>query len=212
MLIKTLSNQKEDQAHWDYIGDLCCRTGANGAPIDRLRWKFFKDTWVTPYRWFYPSLAWVVFDETLPIGYLIAASDSQSFWNRRLWIYDTWILFRLWVLRAYPLNGDTRRFWRRYFKFDHGPEDSFPEGFKKKLFLEYPAHLHMNVESGIRSKGVGRALMGALENSLKQQGVTGVHLFCGPSPLGFYQKMGFNLLEQIEFKPGVPVYCLGKKI
>ena len=74
----------------------------------------------------------------------------------------------------------------------------------------YPAHLHINLLSPYRRLGLGSALMDALENTLKQQGICGVSLCVSSRNSGairFYEARGFRVLGR---HPGSIAY--GKKL
>lgn len=67
------------------------------------------------------------------------------------------------------------------------------------ILLDYPAHLHINLTSKARGKGVGSMLIKYMENNLISNGVTGVHLGVmsdKESAIGFYKKNGFKVLKK----------------
>ena len=62
----------------------------------------------------------------------------------------------------------------------------------------YPAHLHINVESGWRGYKLGQRLMEAYLGQLREFGVSGVHLnttSLNEIACRLYEKMGFRLLD-----------------
>jgi ribosomal protein S18 acetylase RimI-like enzyme len=62
----------------------------------------------------------------------------------------------------------------------------------------YPAHLHINVDSEYRGHGLGRKLMEAYLQQLRDLGVKGVYLdttSLNEIACRLYEKMGFRLLE-----------------
>jgi predicted N-acetyltransferase YhbS len=67
----------------------------------------------------------------------------------------------------------------------------------------------MNVEASWRGTGLGMKLLEHFFADLRNVGVAGVHLYCGPDPLEFYLGRGFRELGRIEFR-GAPVYTLGQ--
>lgn len=63
------------------------------------------------------------------------------------------------------------------------------------LLPRFPAHLHINVASEMRSAGVGSRLIEAFLAHLRRLGVMGVHLVTGEGSrnIGFYQSNGFRI-------------------
>ncbi|OGO29469.1 MAG: hypothetical protein A2136_04335 [Chloroflexi bacterium RBG_16_54_11] len=63
----------------------------------------------------------------------------------------------------------------------------------------YPAHLQIDVKTGHREMGVGRELIKAYLEQLRQSGIVGVHLVTTSANLAamhLYEKVGFRLLDQ----------------
>lgn len=62
--------------------------------------------------------------------------------------------------------------------------------------LRYPAHMHIDISPAFQRGGGGRALLGALCEKLRDEGVEGLYLGCGESNAAgnaFYRKNGFRL-------------------
>ena len=203
--------QNPSLEQWKQIDELCCRTGNGGEPIARERWNFFSHVWVSPYQRLRPS--WTYFMQAPGVGvvgYLTGCPDTSSYYtDYRLKVLPGLILEAL--IRA-PREKDARNFLRRLLRVDPTPESSFQSGLRLRLKKEFPAHLHINFDPAYRGRGAGAELIEAYCEDLKRQGVTGLHLFCGKGPLGFYFRAGFIELAKVEFRPGVWVYALGKKI
>lgn len=204
--------EKARSSDFSFIRELCCRTaGAQGSPIDRDRWPFFGEQWVGPYERLSPEWCYVAWQGERPVGYLTGTEDTLRHERRkRLWV-DVPLALRL-ALGRFIANGDTRRYWRRTWRGEKGPEQCFPEEFLARLKREYPAHLHTNVEADLRGQGAGKRLIDAYRHDLGVRGIPGIHLFCGDDPIPFYRKCGFEVLHRIEFRPGVPVYALGSRV
>ncbi len=110
------------------------------------------------------------------------------------------------VVQGY-LTGcpDTAEFaQRKLLVLENNPNDAFT------VPPEYAAHLHVNLVPEERGKGTGEKLIQAFEADLQKLNIKGIHLFCGPGPLKFYEKCGFRILAKNEFKKDVWVYCLVK--
>jgi hypothetical protein len=194
---------------WESIRRLCCLTGNGGEPISKERWPFFAEQWIGPYQRL-PSLSYVSVKEDHINGYLVAVQNTVEFEKLKFLKFSIPLAAKI-FLKRYVSNSDTRRFLKRNFYLEKGPEQSFPLRFLKNLKNEYPAHLHMNVENEARGLKIGAQLIERLKEDLRQSGVHGVHLFCGDQPIPFYQKQGFSVLHRIEFKPEVFVYALGAR-
>lgn len=68
----------------------------------------------------------------------------------------------------------------------------------ENLLGEYPAHLHINLTSKTRGKGVGTKLIESMENKLIESGIKGVHLGVmadNEIAVSFYKKNGFNVIK-----------------
>jgi ribosomal protein S18 acetylase RimI-like enzyme len=62
----------------------------------------------------------------------------------------------------------------------------------------YPAHLHINIDSCWRSRGLGRRLIEAYLAMLRSQGIRGVHLSTtdmNGAACRLYEKIGFTLVD-----------------
>ncbi len=206
-----------ERADWAFIRDVCAQTGNAGAPIDRSRFPFFSEQWVGPYQRLRSDWGYVAELDGAPVGYLTGCPDSARFKTERRWLFDV-PLFLQARLGLYPMNGDVGRFLTRtragFFgpASDLGPEESFPKDATREVLVDYPAHLHMNLTRSARGNGVGRALVDRYREDLASAGIPGIHLYCGEGPRLFYQRVGFNILDQIEYRPGLTVYRLGSRI
>lgn len=197
---------------WKFIRDLCCKTGNAGAPIAVERWKFFAQQWIGPYERLARDWAYVASGERgEKLGYLTGCPDTSAFEPKRRYLHDLPLFVKSRVLGFYRRNGDVERFERRFLGRELGPEQSFDPEILSRMKREYPAHLHMNVEEIARGTGAGRRLYDSYRRDLLERGIHGIHLFCGPNPLPFYAKMGFERLAEVEFRPGVTVYALGAR-
>jgi ribosomal protein S18 acetylase RimI-like enzyme len=62
----------------------------------------------------------------------------------------------------------------------------------------YPAHLHINVERGWRGRGLGKGLLLAYLDQLRELGIPGVHLSTtslNRAAVSLYERVGFRLLD-----------------
>jgi len=76
---------------------------------------------------------------------------------------------------------------------------------------DYPAALHININSGYRHRGIGAQLMLGFLDFLKTNGINGVHLATvSENAKGFFAKLGFTVL--FEKRIGHLKYLTGKSI
>lgn len=93
------------------------------------------------------------------------------------------------------------------------------EFFTPDFSKQFPAMLHINIDSGYRGQGVGESLMEAFEAYLKSQRVEGVHFGTfSEGAKNFFVKMGYTIIFQGKrsyFKPylgkEVNFYLFGKQ-
>ncbi len=169
------------EADWDEMRAICVETSARAIPADQR--EAFGRLWIDPYRRWAPGWAYVARDQGRVVGYLTGCASSASFF----------ILSGLFGPR--PNLGANLR---------------FPKRLLACLLWRYPAHLHVNVREGHRG-GTGRALMEHFERDVAAGGATGVHVFCGERPLGFYRKLGYEELGRIAVGDK-NVFALGKRL
>lgn len=198
----------QSDAEWKAVRDLCCKTGKSGSPVEPERWPFFSEFWIGPYERLRPDWTYIAKLGERVLGYLTGCPDTESFQRERaLRIVPSWLLQL--ALRIQSPTVDTRRFLRRTFRLEKAPEDRFSRRLRDELNGAYPAHLHVNVEKDCRSFGIGAELLRAYKKDLALHGIPGVHLFCGPGPLKFYLRNGFNELDRLRLPSGAEVFALG---
>ena len=195
---------------WQDLRQLCCLTGNRGSAIAPERWDFFGRLWIEPYRKICPEWTYVAQNESKIVGYLTGCPDTVTFVRAKLWSFSLPLLWDI-CRGRYAFNRDVLRFLRQAFGFEAGPERACASETGFDLAREYPAHLHINVESDWRNAEVGRLLMQRFLADLRSAGIPAVHLYCGEEPLNFYLRCGFTKLAQVIFH-GVPVYALGLRL
>lgn len=81
------------------------------------------------------------------------------------------------------------------------------------IYARYPAHFHVSCPRGERGHGVGTMLVKDFETTLKELGVTGVHVITHATAknVDFYRKHGYQ--HRVErLWEGVPLLFLGKAL
>ena len=174
--------------------DICLRTGDSGVDASTL----YRDplllghVYAAPYATFHPELSFVLDDTRRAVGYVLGVPDSRAYAAR---CEADWSP----LLRSlYPLPGETdtsrdARLLRAIHRGYRAPDSDW--------LAAYPAHLHIDLLPEAQGGGHGRRLITALLEGLRAQGVSGVHLGVGTRNVlaqGFYQRLGFKLLESGE--------------
>jgi len=196
-----------DRDIWRSIRELCCRTGDNGKPIAAGRWDFFAKIWIDPYERLLPHWTYVAKSESSLIAYLTGCPDSEPF-ARAAFYRCTLPLLLAVAAGRHRRNLDAARFARRDLGLEDRVERCFAPEIRRRIAHEFPAHLHMNVDSRFRGLGLGRRLIERYFADLKAIEKPGVHLYCGPDPVGFYLAVGFREIGAIVFR-GLRVHVLG---
>lgn len=196
---------------WRAIREICCKTARSGQPIERERWPFFGELWIGPYQTILSDWTLVAVTPDRVLGYLTGCPDTASFERAKSWRFTPKLAAKV-ILGHFKRTSDTRRFLRRVLLRERPAESFFRRETRARLAREFPAHLHINVESEARGQGVGAMLMSDYLSQLARAGVRGAHVFCGPRPVEFYRRSGFELIERIEFSPNVPVFALARKL
>jgi ribosomal protein S18 acetylase RimI-like enzyme len=147
--------------------------------------------YAAPYAILEPELCLVLTSNGAPVGYVLGTANSADF---RAACEAKWFP----PLRAhYPLPDATDRSrdaaMIRLIHRGHSADLEWPE---------YPAHLHIDLLPIAQGSGQGRKLMERFLETLRTRGVPGVHLGVGKvnsNAIGFYERMGFQKLEESEF-------------
>ncbi len=81
------------------------------------------------------------------------------------------------------------------------------------LLREAPAHLHVNLTSSARGKGVGRRLIVRLVDRLRERRVPALHVFTGAyaDNVGFYVRCGFEPRACVLWQ-GRRLLCLTRSV
>lgn len=174
-----------------YLYAICLQTafaGLDGTP-------YFNDPWcvghyyAAPYLFFEPELCFVAVDgENRVSGYILGTSDTTAY---NTWMSSTWL----------PV---LQKQYNRVTTFKSSAEEEIIRTLLKGpgegvwQNLGYPAHLHIDILEPLQGKGVGKTLMLTFLEAVKAKGAQGVHLGVDGQnrrAFGFYEKMGFTVLE-----------------
>ena len=171
--------------------NVCLATGDSGASAVHLynQKDMLGEIYVGPYLSFQPDLSFTLIQDGVA-GYALAALDTSSFENtlRNEW----WPL----ILEKYngrsPENFNERE--KNLFSYIQNPPLR-----SKEVISQYPSHLHIDLLEKAQGRGIGKAMMLLVLETLREQGSKGVHLGMGAQnarAFTFYTKLGFSLLDK----------------
>ena len=170
---------------------VCLATGDSGANAVHLynHKDMLGEIYVGPYLTFQPDLSFTLIQDGVA-GYALAALDTTSFEET---------LSREWwpsILEKYnglsPENFNERE--KNLFSYIQNPPLR-----PKKFVDQYPSHLHIDLLEKAQGRGIGKAMMLIVLETLREQGSKGVHLGMGAQnsrAFAFYTKLGFTLLDK----------------
>ena len=170
---------------------ICLATGDSGANAVHLynQKDMLGEIYVGPYLTFQPDLSFTLIHEGV-VGYALAALDTASF--------EETLSKKWWpsILDKYnglsPENFNERE--KNLFSYIQNPPLR-----PKEVIKEYPSHLHIDLLEKAQGRGIGKAMMLLVLETLREQGSKGVHLGMGAQnsrAFTFYTKLGFNLLDK----------------
>ena len=178
---------------YEEILDICLRTGKSGKDAGGLfsRPELLGEYYAAPYVVKEPELCFVAAINDKPVGYILGTKDSQEFseWCERNWFPELRKKYRLDDEYASP-------FEKRIVELIHAGY------FPKEELAGYPAHLHIDILPVAQGKGVGRRMMNAFLDKLKEMNVPAVHLEVGKKNLNaieFYKRLGFEIIHEYEY-------------
>lgn len=97
--------------------------------------------------------------------------------------------------------GSVKKYYMSYYRRREGTLLNFTHPLRmKRIYSEYPAHLHINIHPDFQRQGIGHLLVDRLLSHLKEKGIRGLHLIVASDNqkgIGFYRKYGFEKLLDI---------------
>jgi len=180
--------QEDDRSHLYHV---CLATGDSGASALHLynEKEMLGEIYVGPYLSFQPDLSLTLIKDGVA-GYALAALDTRTF-------EDT--LSKQWwpaILEKYQNRSPENFNEREKNLFDY--IQNLP--LRPKVIVDqYPSHLHIDLLETAQGRGIGKAMMHLLLETLREKGSKGVHLGMGSQNVrafAFYTKLGFTLLDK----------------
>jgi ribosomal protein S18 acetylase RimI-like enzyme len=180
--------QEEDRPGLYHI---CLATGDSGANAVHLynQKDMLGEIYVGPYLSFQPDLSFTLIQDGVA-GYALAALDTTSFENTLS--NEWWPLILEKYSNRSPENFNERE--KNLFRYIQNPPLR-----SKEVIHQYPSHLHIDLLEKAQGRGIGKAMMLLLLETLREQGSKGVHLGMGAQndrAFIFYTKLGFTLLDK----------------
>jgi ribosomal protein S18 acetylase RimI-like enzyme len=180
--------QEEDRSGLYHV---CLATGDSGAnALDLYNQKeMLGEIYVGPYLTFQPDLSFTLIQDGVA-GYALAALDTTSFENT---LSNEW-----WPLILEKYNGRSPESFNEREKNLFGYIQN-PPLRSKEIVAQYPSHLHIDLLEKAQGRGIGKAMMLVVLETLRAQGSEGVHLGMGAQnarAFTFYTKLGFTLLDK----------------
>jgi ribosomal protein S18 acetylase RimI-like enzyme len=151
----------------------------------------FGDFFVGFYTAHKASYCWVADNGENVIGYLLGSDQNviqSEYWRQ----YFVSRVIKGALSRKYRIG-------RRTISYGFGTMIGYIKGEEPPVDLTtYPAHLHINISQGYRSGGIGRRLIGAYLDQLREMSVQGVYLHTtsqNKAACHIYEKLGFQVLS-----------------
>jgi len=173
--------------------NICLQTGDSGKDATTL----FTDPLVLghiyagPYMKYEPQSVFVVHDKEGSCGYIMGAMNSIVFYD---WMNNNWLPD---IRNNYNQpSGDPSKWNKTEKTINHLFDPP-----NKKLFAEFPAHLHIDLLPRAQGKGQGKLMMDHYIYHLRNHNIMGVHLELSlenERAFKFYKKYGMHELDRYE--------------
>jgi ribosomal protein S18 acetylase RimI-like enzyme len=169
-------------------------TAVFGEPVEAILddRQVFCDAFTVYYTDFESDCLWVACVGDQVVGYLTGCINTIS---QRRRIIERTILPLMWriIQGKYRLGGKTFNY-AKYMALG-----ALRKEYPHVDLKEYPAHLHINVNADSRGRGLGRILMTAYLDQIREMGVPGVFLDTtdlNEAACRLYEAIGFELLDR----------------
>jgi len=179
------------------LRSICYDTGLMGAPMDPYFgcMELFADYWMNYYTDYEPESAFVAEVDGEVVGYLVGCKETSAQQEAHRCEILPRIRRKLFTF-GYKIDRRLFGFLYRYVR------TMWRNEIVEEPVKDFPAHLHMNLKEGYRSRGIGSKLMAAYLEYLSSSGVPGVHLGTtthNKLAVPFYKKWGFRLVSRHPF-------------
>jgi ribosomal protein S18 acetylase RimI-like enzyme len=201
------------------ISDICYKTGFMGEDLTGSG--RFNDRTLFSYLFclYYPLYeidnCFIAFDvnKNKIIGYILGSRNTLEQEKRFMWKMVPKIALRMCTYTIFFYPGS----FRAVLLFMRNLE---LKDIEKTVYMEYPAHLHMNILPEYQKRGVGSMLLDTFEDHMSDKKVSGIHIWTSNKnvkAVPFYSKHGYEIIYERENKVwnGIEEYkdvIFGKKI
>jgi len=190
-IVRKYRPEDRERVRW-----ICSETGFVGKPQEAIfiGRDEFADMWSSYWTDREPESAFVAEAEGEVRGYLLGCVDTHR--QEKIWSKEIMPAAAKRLLRPRWLKyGINRMYVYAMLRSIIKGELKVPIN---RIIAEYPAHLHTNIAGPEwRGKGLGKAMMEAYFDYLREKGVPGVHLGTtshNREAIPFYEHMGFKTL------------------
>lgn len=176
---------------------ICLQTGHGGSDASHLFSdpKLLGHYYAAPYAVLDPKACFIVTKDQRIVGYIVGCQSSPSFSQQ---CENEWFP----ALREhYPIHRDNSvpTLNDKIISLLHKGHQPRPE------FINYPAHLHINLLPETQGAGLGKKLMQTFIANLSVLQVSGIHLEVSTDnekAIRFYEKLGFTVIAEFEHSIG----------
>jgi ribosomal protein S18 acetylase RimI-like enzyme len=180
--------------------DICYKTGWSGEDLTGKNIFNDKKSFAMVYVLYYiehePDNCFVALENGNVIGYVIGTvntSNQKEFFRKK--IYPKIVLRKIFITSwKYP---ESVKNLTQLLK------TTIASNMDKKILLNYPAHLHINVLKKHQGKGIGSMMLTKFIEHMKQNEIAGIHLGTSSQnqkAISFYKKFGFIKLKESSDK------------
>ena len=171
---------------------ICLQTGDGGRDASHLidDKNLLGHYYAAPYAMLEPEVCFVASCNDEPCGYIVGCKSSSVFEQQTA---QNWFPK---LREQYPLNYDREdSLTDNMLLMIHHGYHARPE------LIDYPAHLHISLLPNTQGVGLGRKLIIAFINKLKELKIPGVHLEvsrANTTAVCFYEKLGFQAISELK--------------
>jgi ribosomal protein S18 acetylase RimI-like enzyme len=193
----TAAIRRYRDSDWVAVYDVCVQTADAGRSV-RGRYRtddLVPDVFAGPYLFLEPEHAYVLDNGERAVGYVLGTANTPDY----VAAYTGRWLPRL-RTRYQPPSGPPRT------EEEHRLDAMFhPERRLRPELAPHPAHVHINLLSGYRGSGHGRALMSTFLASVAAAGAPSCHLgvdVANVNATRFYARVGWRPIDVRGVAPG----------
>ena len=190
------------------VRTICCDTADRGEPVENFfpDREVFADLLTAYYTDYEPESGWVGEQAGQVVGYLTGCLDTRRFIRVMAFSLVPRLVIKG-IRREVMKYPQAKQFIRSSFGL-------WLRGPRKSVHLDtYPSHLHINLKSGARARGLGRELVTRFLDEAKAAGSCGVHANVredSERSRHFFERLGFSAAGRhpVMIKDGKVLYAI----